>query len=44
MFSIYDGIFRALAAGTLPVLLALNRLREFVRYKQAKKNVEAHSA
>jgi hypothetical protein len=44
MFSLYDGIFRALAAGTLPVLLALNRLREFVRYKQVKKNVEAHSA
>ncbi|MFP5262402.1 MAG: J domain-containing protein [Blastocatellia bacterium] len=28
MFSLYDGIFRALAAGTLPILLALNRLRE----------------
>ena len=44
MFSLYDGIFRSLAAGTLPFLLALNRLREFVRYKQIKKNVAAHSA
>ncbi|HVG17811.1 MAG TPA: hypothetical protein VNI02_02075, partial [Blastocatellia bacterium] len=44
MFSVYDGIFRALAAGTLPTLLALNRLREFFRYKQVKKNADAPSA
>jgi hypothetical protein len=44
MFSVYDGIFRALAAGTLPTLLALNRLREFSRYKQVKKNADAPSA
>jgi hypothetical protein len=44
MFSLYDGIFRSLAAGTLPTLLALNWLREFVRCKQIKKDVAAHSA
>jgi hypothetical protein len=44
MFALYDGAFRSLAAGTLPVLLALNRLREFIRYKQIKKDAAAHSA
>jgi DnaJ domain len=44
MFSLYDGIFRAVASGTLPVLLAANWLRELVRYKQIKKNAEARSA
>lgn len=39
MFSLYDGIFRAFAAGTLPLLLALNSLREFLRYRQIKKDI-----
>ena len=44
MFALYDGLFRSLAAGTLPLLLALNWIKELVRYKQVKKNVEAQSA
>jgi hypothetical protein len=44
MFALYDGMFRALAAGTLPLLLALNWIKELVRYRQIKKNVEAHTA
>jgi hypothetical protein len=44
MFALYDGIFRALAAGTLPLLLALNWIKELYRYKQIKKNAEAHTA
>ena len=44
MFALYDGIFRALAAGTLPLLLALNWIRELIRYKKKKKNAEAHTA
>ena len=43
MFALYDGIFRSLAAGTLPLLLAVNWIKELVRYKQVKKNVEAHT-
>jgi hypothetical protein len=44
MFALYDGLFRSLAAGTLPVLLALNWIKELIRYRQIKKNVEAQSA
>jgi len=44
MFALYDGIFRALAAGTLPLLLALNWIKELIRYRQIKKNAEAHTA
>ena len=44
MFALYDGIFRGLAAGTLPLLLAFNWIKEIIRYKQIKKNAEAHTS
>jgi hypothetical protein len=44
MFALYNGLFRSLAAGTLPLLLALNWIKELHRYKQAKNDVEANPA